>query len=79
MQRVEDLSVEELVTELAVKTLDVAVLPWRARLDEERVHRHPPKPIANDSGSELGAVVAPDVLGCPTLNEQLGQAVEDVL
>lgn len=79
MQREEDLSVEELVTELAVETLDIAVLPWRARLDEERVHRHPPEPLAYDFGGELGAVVAPDVLGCPTLNEQLGQAVEDVL
>ena len=33
LERVEDLAVEQLVSELAVEALDVAVLPGTARLD----------------------------------------------
>ena len=43
-ERVEDLSVQELVPELAVEALVVAVLPRTARLDVERLYAEPPQP-----------------------------------
>jgi len=40
-QCVEDLAVQELVSELAVEALDVAVLPRSGWLDEQRLHTDP--------------------------------------
>ena len=44
VQGVEDLTVQELVPQLAIETLVVAVLPWTARLDEQRLHTEPGQP-----------------------------------
>jgi len=38
---VEDFAVQQLVSQLAVEALHVAVLPWRSRLDEECLHPDP--------------------------------------
>jgi len=54
LQRVEDLPVEQLVPQLAVEALIVAVLPWRARLDVEGLHTDPTEPVA-DIGCGTGA------------------------
>ena len=62
-QRVEALTVEALVPELAVKRLDGAILPGAARLDEERLHAHALEPVRHRLGGELGAVVRADVGG----------------
>ncbi len=40
-QGVEDLAVEQLVPEFSVEALVVAVLPWAARFDEQRLHANP--------------------------------------
>jgi hypothetical protein len=61
-QGVEDLSVEQLVTELAVEGFVVAVLPGTVLLDVERTHADPGQPVLDDVGDELGALVGADVL-----------------
>ena len=38
LQRVEDLSVQQLIAQLPVEALDVPVLPRRTRLDEQRLY-----------------------------------------
>ena len=43
-KRVEDLSVQQLVTQLAVETLHIAVLPRRAGLDVMSVGSEPGEP-----------------------------------
>src|SRR4051794_959434 len=63
LQAVEDLEVQQLVSELAVEAFAVAVSPGTARLDEERRHAAAPEPLANRRGDELGAVVGADVVG----------------
>ena len=73
-QRVEALTVEALVPELAVKRLDVAILPGAARLDEERLHGHALEPVRHGLGGELGAVVRADVGGNSAPHEALGEA-----
>lgn len=59
-QRVEDLPVQELVPELAVEAFVVAVLPWAAWLDVERLHADPAKPVVHGMGGKLRAIVHPD-------------------
>ena len=44
-QRIEDLPVQELVSELPVERLHIPVLPRTPRLDEERLHSHPLEPL----------------------------------
>jgi hypothetical protein len=72
LQRVEDLAVQQFVPELAVEGLVVAVLPWTARLDEQRLHADPRKPVANDFGCELRTVVTANVIRWPVDGEQFG-------
>ena len=45
-QCVEDLTVQELIPELAVEDLVIALLPWTSRLDVERLHTEPSQPAA---------------------------------
>jgi len=75
-QVVELLHVQQLVSKAAVKRLDVAVLPRRARLDVKRLnvrlHQMSPKRLSN----ELGAIVATNMTRHAARLEQLHQHVE---
>ena len=53
LQRVEDVAVEELISELAVERLDVAVLPGRARLDEQRRYAELTEPVGVQKSGSL--------------------------
>src|SRR5688572_14425714 len=70
-ERVEDLAIQKLVTELAVERLDVAVLPRTARLDVKRLHVDPSQPLPNLRRGELGAVVGTDVSRHAAADEQV--------
>ncbi len=56
-QCVEDLAVQELVPQLAVEALVVAVLPGTTRLDEQRLYTEPGQPLSNQLRRELWPVV----------------------
>jgi len=56
-QRIEDLRIQQLVPELAVERLAVAVLPRTAGLDEQRGHVQPFEPVPDRMGTELRPVV----------------------
>jgi hypothetical protein len=73
LQRVKDLTVQKLIPELPVETLRVAVLPWTARLDLQRFRSHVLEPVPNNTRSELGTVVRPDVFGNSPEHKQLGK------
>ncbi len=77
-QCVEDLSVQELVSELAVEALVVAVLPRTARLDVECLHAEPGQPPPNQLGRELRPVVRAQMLGRTVASEEIGQDLEYV-
>ncbi len=79
VQRREQFTCQQLVAELGVEALAVAVLPRAARLDEERLHADPAEPLAHVAGNELGPIVRPNVLRRPVRNEQIGEAVEHVV
>ena len=61
-QIVEDFPIQQLVPELAIEALIVAVLPWRAGLDLERVHADTRQPVPHRLCSELAAIIRNDVV-----------------
>src|SRR5690554_4080929 len=75
-QRAEDLAVEQFIPHFTIETLDVAVLPGAAFLDEQRSDVQARQPVADALSSELRAVVRTDISGSPPRAEQPGQLLE---
>src|SRR6056297_1328625 len=75
---VEDLAVEQFVPEPRVEALNVAVFPWRARLDVGGPGADRCDPVPDRGRDELGTVVRPDVLRWPPEDEEIDQRVEDI-
>ena len=61
-QRVEDLSVEQFISQLAVEGLAVAVLPGAPWRDVNRLRTEPSQPLPELLSNHLRAVVRADVL-----------------
>ena len=78
-QCVEDLCVQELISELAVEALVVAVLPRTTRLDVERLDSEPGQPASHELRRELGSVVRAQVLRRTVADEQISQRFEYVV
>ncbi len=65
-QRIEDLAIEQLIAQLAIKDLDVAVFPGAAFLNEQRSDIQASQPVADALGGELRTIVGADVgVTCP--------------
>src|SRR6266568_8372409 len=77
-QRVEDLAIEQLVSQARVEALDNAVFPRAAWRNVGGLCPDRADPLLYCVGEEFGAVVGTDVLGNATQNEQVGQDVDDV-
>jgi len=75
----EDLAVEQLIPELAVEALVLAVLPGAAGRDIERFHRDPTEPVSDRLGRELAAVGGPDVIRRTMADKELGQDLQHVV
>ena len=78
-ERREDLAVQELISELRVQALVVAVLPRASRFDVERLDADPTELASYVSGDELGSVVGPNVFWRSVSNEEIGETVEHVI
>jgi hypothetical protein len=78
-QGIEDLSIKQLVSELAVETLDITVLPRTARLDKECLHPKPLEPMANHLSRELGSVVRADMLRSTMPDKELRKATQNII
>jgi len=79
LQCVEDLPVQELIPELAIEALDIAVLPRTSGFYVQRPRSHSPEPLPDCFRRELGAVVRPDVLRHSPLYHELAQTIQDVI
>jgi len=77
-QIIEDFPRQQLVAKFGIETLAIAIFPWAARLDIERLHADLAQPIAQGRGYELRAIVRADMLGWTMMDEQLAQRVENV-
>src|SRR5579872_903969 len=76
---VEDLAIEKLIAQFAVEAFIVAILPRASGLDKESFDPDPGEPGLDGLGRELAAVVRTNVVGRPTLSEQLCQTMQDVV
>lgn len=65
VERRELLTFKQLVAELGVEALAIAILPRRAWLDVERLHTDPIEPTAHVASDELRAIVGSDMLRWP--------------
>ena len=78
-QGIEDLHVQQLVSELTVETFAVAILPGTAGLDEQRADIQPFEPVTDSMSAELWPVVRSDMVGRTMGDEQLGQQCQHVI
>jgi len=78
-QGIEDLPVQQLVPQLAVERLNVAVLPGTTRFDEQSLNSESLQPLPNRRGRELRTVVRPEIHRRAPLNEQVRQRVNYIL
>jgi len=77
-QRVEDLAVEQLISQLAVEALAIAVLPGNTGLDERRLCAHRGNPLPHGPSDEFRAIFQADMPGRPAQNEQIGQYIDRI-
>ena len=73
-EAVEDLTVEQLVTQRPVEAFVVTILPRRSGCDLERLHADLGQPLLNCSRDKFRAIVGPDIGRRPAQYEQLRQA-----
>jgi len=78
LQAVEDLSVQALVPELAVKALVVAVLPGTAGLDEQRPGTHLFQPAPQQPRGYFRPIVRADVFQHAMHQHGIRQRVDDM-
>ena len=78
-QGIEDLHVQQLVSELAVETFAVTVLPRAAGLDEQRADVEPFQPVSYRMSTELRSIVRSNVVGWTMGDEQLGEQRQNVI
>lgn len=79
LECVEDFTVEQLISELAVEALVKAVLPGARGLDVECLYTYPLQPLPDGLGGELWAVVRADVIGWAVLDKEIGQDLQNVI
>lgn len=77
-QAVEDLAVEQLVSQLRVEALTVTVLPRRTRLDVGSLGADGGDPLPHGFGDELRTIVGSDMVWHASQNELIRQHVDDV-
>jgi len=78
LQVVEDLPVQELVTEFAIEGFAVAVLPGAARFDVGGLHPDMAQPLAQLPGHKLRPVIRPDVGRDAASTHQRGKRLQHV-
>ena len=78
-QCVEDLPVEQLITQRAIEGFAVSVFPWRTWRDVERLHTGLPEPLPHRPGDEFGTIIRPYMRRRPAGDEQIGQGTQHIL
>ena len=79
LQRVEDLSIEQLVSEFPIEWLVVSVLPWASGRDEQGFDADPSQPCSDGMRRKLRAIVGSDVVRGFSLGEQIGEQVQHIV
>ena len=77
-QRVADLTIEQLITKLAVEALAVAIFPGAAWLYVGGLGAHGCNPLPERQGNELRVVVRTDVGQDVPFDEEIAQRLDDL-
>ena len=77
--RLEDLSVEQLVTEFPIERFNVPVLPRGPWLDVESSHVELLEPCSDGNRGELRAVVRANEFGRTSESEELREPIKDMI
>src|SRR6056297_3999641 len=77
-EAVEHLPVQQLVSELGVEALAVAILPRTAGLDEGGLRPDGRDPLSNGPGDELRTIIGTDMARHAAQDEEVRQDVDDV-
>ena len=75
-QGVEDLAIEQLITQARIEALDVAVLPGTARCDVGGLCTYRRDPLLHSLGHELWSIVGTDMVRHAAEDEEIGQQVD---
>ena len=78
LQCVEDLAVEQFVTQFTVEAFAIAVLPWASRFDVSGLGSDRSNPIPESLSDKLRAVVGTYMRRNAPRDEQLAQGLDDV-
>ena len=78
VQRLEDFSVQKLITQAGVEALDVAIFPRAARFDVSRLRAHGCDPASDSLSDELRTIVRADERRDATQNELIRKSVDDI-
>src|SRR5208337_4751558 len=73
LQRVENLAVQKLISQLAMEALAVPVLPRTPRLDVQCLRAQLVQPLPQLPGNELRSIVRTNVLWDPAHQHHIGQ------
>jgi hypothetical protein len=79
LQGVEDFAVEQLIPELSVEALNIAVFPGAPRFNEECADIKPFEPKADNLGRKLGPVIRADIFRRTMLDEEPSKAIQDIV
>jgi len=78
-QVIEYFSGKQLVAELGVEALAIAILPWACGRNVKRLHPNTAKPLAQGCSYKLWPIIRPDMLRWSVLQEQFKQNLFDNL
>ena len=78
-QRVKELGVQQLVSELPFEGFDVTVLSRAAGFDRQRRQSHSLQPVANCVCGEVSPVVGQDIAFGSSPNDQVAQSIHNSL
>jgi hypothetical protein len=79
LQGIEDLSIQQFVSEFPVETFTVTVFPGAARFNVQGSHSCSFKPLTYRLGSEFRAVIRSDVFRWTVGHEEICEAMEHVI
>ena len=77
LHRIEDFAGKQLVSELGVEALAVAVLPRAARLDVKRLDAEPRQPFPQRRLDKFRAVIGPNVIRRTMCEEQISKHLQN--
>ena len=79
LDRIESLSIDELISQLPSKRFEIAIFPRTARLDEQGLNRQSSQQLSHMYSSELRAIIRAQVNRNASLTENTSEHIQHIL